>query len=245
MNEVNLFYLLFFFLIILQSIAGVGILLIGTPLLLIFKLDIISILSILLPISILTSSTNLIYFKFNKEKLDLKLDKDTTKKFFTICVPSIFIGLFFLKQFKDLINFNYLVSFVIFSSILLVNSKKFFNEINNKIRIFFLFIIGLIHGLSNSGGSLLSLFLLYFKNKNQSRFNITFFYFFLASFQYLMFLLIFNQKIYFQNIFLIPILILAGTFIGNYLSTFVREKIYKNLINILCFFTCVILLILN
>lgn len=245
MNEVNLFYLLFFFLIILQSIAGVGILLIGTPLLLIFKLDIISILSILLPISILTSSTNLIYFKFNKEKLDLKLDKDTTKKFFTICIPSIFIGLFFLKQFKDLINFNYLVSFVIFSSILLVNSKKFFNEINNKIRIFFLFIIGLIHGLSNSGGSLLSLFLLYFKNKNQSRFNITFFYFFLASFQYLMFLLIFNQKIYFQNIFLIPILILSGTFIGNYLSTFVREKIYKNLINILCFFTCVILLILN
>ena len=245
MNEVNLFYLLFFFLIILQSIAGVGILLIGTPLLLIFKLDIISILSIIIPISILTSSTNLIYFKFNKEKLDLKLDKDTTKKFFTICIPSIFIGLFFLKQFKDLINFNYLVSFVIFSSILLVNSKKFFNEINNKIRIFFLFIIGLIHGLSNSGGSLLSLFLLYFKNKNQSRFNITFFYFFLASFQYLMFLLIFNQKIYFQNIFLIPILILSGTFIGNYLSTFVREKIYKNLINILCFFTCVILLILN
>ena len=108
-----------------------------------------------------------------------------------------------------------------------------------------MFLIGTIHGLSNSGGSLLSLFLLYFKNKNQSRYNITYFYFFLASFQYLMFLLIFNQKLYFQNIILIPILILLGTFIGNYLSTFVREKIYKNLINFLCFLTCIILLILS
>ena len=245
MYEASLIYFLIFFLIILQSIAGVGILLIGTPLLLIFKIDIILILNILLPISIVSSLINLIIFKFNKEKLELKLDRDTKKKFFTICIPSIFIGLFFLKQFKDLINFNYLVSLVIFSSILLVNSKKFFNEINNKIRTFFLFLIGIIHGLSNSGGSLLSLFLLYLKNKNQSRFNITYFYFFLASFQYIMFLIIFEQKPYLENIHLLFILILLGTFIGNYFATYIREKTYKNLINFLCFVTCVILLTLS
>lgn len=245
MYEASLIYFLIFFLIILQSIAGVGILLIGTPLLLIFKIDIILILNILLPISIVSSLVNLIIFKFNKEKLELKLDRDTKKKFFTICIPSIFIGLFFLKQFKDLINFNYLVSLVIFSSILLVNSKKFFNEINNKIRTFFLFLIGIIHGLSNSGGSLLSLFLLYLKNKNQSRFNITYFYFFLASFQYIMFLIIFEQKPYLENIHLLFILILLGTFIGNYFATYIKEKTYKNLINFLCFITCIILLTLS
>ena len=245
MYEASLIYFLIFFLIILQSIAGVGILLIGTPLLLIFKIDIILILNILLPISIVSSLVNLIIFKFNKEKLELKLDRDTKKKFFTICIPSIFIGLFFLKQFKDLINFNYLVSLVIFSSILLVNSKKFFNEINNKIRTFFLFLIGIIHGLSNSGGSLLSLFLLYLKNKNQSRFNMTYFYFFLASFQYIMFLIIFEQKPYLENIHLLFILILLGTFIGNYFATYIKEKTYKNLINFLCFITCIILLTLS
>ena len=95
MYEASLIYFLIFFLIILQSIAGVGILLIGTPLLLIFKIDIILILNILLPISIVSSLVNLIIFKFNKEKLELKLDRDTKKKFFTICIPSIFIGLFF------------------------------------------------------------------------------------------------------------------------------------------------------
>ena len=164
MYEASLIYFLIFFLIILQSIAGVGILLIGTPLLLIFKIDIILILNILLPISIVSSLVNLIIFKFNKEKLELKLDRDTKKKFFTICIPSIFIGLFFLKQFKDLINFNYLVSLVIFSSILLVNSKNFLMKLIIKSELF-LFLIGIIHGLSNSGGSLLSLFLLYLKKK--------------------------------------------------------------------------------
>lgn len=245
MYETSLIYFLIFFLIILQSIAGVGILLIGTPLLLIFKFDIILILNILLPISIVTSFINLINFKFNKEKLELKLDKDTKKKFFTICVPSIFLGLFFLKQFKDLINFNYLVSFIIFASILLVNSKKFFNKINNKIRIVVLFLIGIIHGLSNSGGSLLSLFLLYFKNKNQSRFNITYFYFFLASIQFIMFLIIFKQKLYIENIYLLFIIILLGTFVGNYFASYIREKTYKNLINFLGFLTCVMLLALS
>ena len=196
MSEVSLIYILIFFLIILQSIAGVGILLIGTPLLLILKLDIILILSILLPISILTSLINLIIFKFDKKKFKLIIDKETKKKFFTICVPSVLIGLFFLKQFKELINFNYLVSFVIFSSIIIINSKRYLNKINNKIRIFFLFLIGAIHGLTNSGGSLLSLFLLNLKNKTQSRYNTTYFYFFLAFLQFIMFLIIFKQKFY-------------------------------------------------
>ena len=124
MNEVNLFYLLFFF-NYFASIAGVGILLIGTPLLLIFKIDIILILNILLPISIVSSLVNLIIFKFNKEKLELKLDRDTKKKFFTICIPSIFIGLFFLKKLKDLINFNYLVSFVILVQFYWLTPKNF------------------------------------------------------------------------------------------------------------------------
>ena len=200
MSEVSLIYIPIFFLIILQSIAGVGILLVGTPLLLILKLDIISILSILLPISILTSLVNLIIFKFNKEKFKLIIDKETKKNFFSICIPSILIGLFILKQFKELINFNYLVSFVIFSSIIMINSKRYLNKINDKIRIFFLFLVGTVHGLTNSGGSLLSLFLLNLKNKNQSRYNTTYFYFFLAFLQFIMFLIIFQQKFYLENI---------------------------------------------
>lgn len=245
MSEVSLIYILIFFLIILQSIAGVGILLVGTPLLLILKLDIILILSILLPISILTSLINLIIFKFDKKKFKLIIDKETKKKFFTICVPSVLIGLFFLKQFKELINFNYLVSFVIFSSIIIINSKRYLNKINNKIRIFFLFLIGAIHGLTNSGGSLLSLFLLNLKNKTQSRYNTTYFYFFLAFLQFIMFLIIFKQKFYLENIGFLLFLILLGTFIGNNLIIYIKEKTYKFLINFLCIITCTVLIMVK
>ncbi|MAU88838.1 MAG: hypothetical protein CMC40_02890, partial [Flavobacteriaceae bacterium] len=72
MNEVILITLVILFLAVLQSIVGVGILVIGTPFLLILNYDIISILSLLLPISIITSLLNLIFFKLNKKKLEMK-----------------------------------------------------------------------------------------------------------------------------------------------------------------------------
>ena len=60
-----------------------------------------------------------------------------------------------------------------------------------------------------------------------------------------MFLIIFEQKPYLENIHLLFILILLGTFIGNYFATYIKEKTYKNLINFLCFITCIILLTLS
>ena len=63
MIEFNLIYFLLFFTIItLQTIVGVGILVLGTPLLLILQHGIIDTISILLPISILTSLINIIFF---------------------------------------------------------------------------------------------------------------------------------------------------------------------------------------
>ena len=69
-------------LVVLQSMAGVGILVIGTPFLLILNFQLIEVLSILLPISILTSFLNLIYFKLNKKKLRMRVDQKTKYLFF-------------------------------------------------------------------------------------------------------------------------------------------------------------------
>ena len=64
MIEFNLIYFLLFFTIVtLQIIVGVGVLVLGTPLLLILQHGIIDTISILLPISILTSLINIIFFK--------------------------------------------------------------------------------------------------------------------------------------------------------------------------------------
>ncbi len=68
MIELDLIKLIIFFLVILQTMAGVGILVLGTPILLLINYNMIDILGTLLPISILTSFINLIYFKLKKKK---------------------------------------------------------------------------------------------------------------------------------------------------------------------------------
>ena len=101
MIEFNLIYFLFFLLVVLQSIAGVGVLVIGTPMLLLFNFNLVEILSILLPISIITSLLNLILFKLNKKNLNIKIDKEIKILFFLICLPFIFIGLYLLKSLEN------------------------------------------------------------------------------------------------------------------------------------------------
>ena len=68
MTDTNIIHILLTCLVILQSMAGVGILVLGTPLMLLINYDMINILGTLLPISILTSLLNFLYFKFKKKK---------------------------------------------------------------------------------------------------------------------------------------------------------------------------------
>ena len=169
MDEINYIYFIFFFLIILQSIVGVGILVIGTPSLLLLEYSIIEILSILLPISILTSLLNLLIFNFIKTENKLNIDSEYKKLFYYFCIPSIFIGLIFLKSFNNYINFDYLVSAIILISIFLTNNKKYIYGVKKKSKIFILIITGIIHGLTNSGGSLMSLFFSSYQKNNVTR----------------------------------------------------------------------------
>ena len=74
--------LIIFILVILQSIVGVGVLVIGTPILLIFNYNLIEIMEILLPVSICTSLINLTYLKINKQKLKVESQKLSSIFFF-------------------------------------------------------------------------------------------------------------------------------------------------------------------
>ena len=53
-----------------QSIIGVGVLVLGTPFLLILKFNIVEIFFILLPISIITSLLNLIVINYSNKTLE-------------------------------------------------------------------------------------------------------------------------------------------------------------------------------
>tara|TARA_B100000579_G_scaffold242816_1_gene199167 strand:+ start:430 stop:1167 length:738 start_codon:yes stop_codon:yes gene_type:complete len=242
LEEIYIYFILFL-LVILQSIAGVGVLVVGTPTFLIFNYGIVEILSMLLPISILTSFINLLIFLFYKKNNHLTIDKEYKILFYSLCFPSIIIGLIILKNFKNYFNFGYLVSFIIFFSILATNYKKFFFIINKKIKIIFLIFTGIIHGLTNAGGTLLSLFLSSYLNKDQSRYNITYFYFFLATFQYIIFYIVFEKKLYNFDIFLLIPILLLGVSIGNFVANYFKNTSFRVLINLLSLIVCFVLLI--
>ena len=241
MFDTYIFYILIFFLTAIQSIIGVGVLVLGTPILLIFKINFIDILAFLLPTSIVTSLINYIYFN-SKNMIKFKIDKYTLKIFFLGTIPSIFIGLMLLKNFEIYINFKYLVSGVIIISILLVNQKNIFYKVNRSVKFIFLIIVGIIHGLSNSGGSLLSIFFTALNKKNESRYYITFFYFFLALTQYIFFIRIFNQSIMINTSPYLFFSIIAGCIFGNYIIRLIKQSVFKMCINILAITACVALL---
>ena len=137
--EIILLSALFIFLAIVQSIIGVGVLVLGTPLLLILNFNLEEILPILLPISILTSFLNLLLIKRDNKNLNNVIKQNTKKIFYRYCLPSIIFGLLILKFFSEFINFQLLVSIIIILSTLA--KYKFERQIyelkNSKIKIIF------------------------------------------------------------------------------------------------------------
>lgn len=230
----------FCLIVILQSAIGIGILVLGTPFLLILNYNLIDILYLLLPISIFTSFTNLLIMKLSNNTTDISTYKELIK-FFKICLPSIIIGLIFLKFFENYINFKLLVAIVIFLSIGIVTLKDYFKFRINFFRISILSMIGFIHGLTNSGGTLMSLALSTNEKKNYARLNITFFYLLLAFFQYILTIIIFYEKFNFPKNFDLILIILIGIAIGNILNKFISYNMYKIFINFLAILSGIIL----
>ena len=211
-------YVLIFFLSLIQSLAGVGVLVLGTPIFLIMNFNIIDTMKILLPISILTSFVcSLITKGFYKNIIP---NYNTLKYFFLICLPSVFLGIQILKYFSDLINFRYFVSFIIFLSLFIkIKFKKV--DINNKpFKKILTFVIGIIHGITNSGGTLLTLFFLNNKKKEaiNNIFNVHWFYLLLALIQIIILNASVTTKISLElNYIYLSLIIITSSFFGTLL----------------------------
>ncbi len=107
-------------------------------------------------------------------------------------------------------------------------------------------IIGLIHGLTNSGGTLLTIFLLSLnKNlKKDTRQDITFFYLFLASFQFLIFLIFFEINISINLLINYIGIVFLGVILGNIIEKKIGKSEFTILIDLLAFLSAIFLIIL-
>ena len=243
-NEIVNFFLVTT-LVMIQSIVGVGVLVLGTPTLLLLDISLVKIINYLLPISITTSFINLVVMRYNLNTISY--NKKRFFSFFTTCIPFVFIGLILLKYFNEKIKFDYLVSaIIIFSLIFKKKISKILKNLSLKQNKVILMIIGTIHGLTNAGGTLLSILLINLtSSKKESRSEITLFYFFLALLQYILFNFMFGLS---QNIiknYLLILSILIGVILGNIILRFISEDIFRQLIFFLALVSSVSLILKN
>ena len=200
-----------------QSVFGVGLLLLGTPTFLLMGYNFFEVLNILLPYSILIS---FLQISSSKNK-----SFEFSKKIIQFSIPFLIIGLASIEYLQNKINFMFFISIVliIFSIINIINLREEKFKIRNIN--FALIVLGVIHGLTNLGGTLLSILASNLnKDKNIIRYKIASGYFIFAIFQ-LIFINIFYVKINFiyLKFIWIPILIfLISQYIFNKIENILR-----------------------
>tara|TARA_B110000881_G_C18573831_1_gene517237 strand:- start:330 stop:1052 length:723 start_codon:yes stop_codon:yes gene_type:complete len=229
------------FLIFFQSIFGIGLLLFGTPTFLLLGYNFLDVLNILLPISITVS---FIQFFFSKVK-NIKFKHN----FNLYCLPLLIISLYIIINSLDKINLEIYISLIIILfSILNLNKKKIlylknFTPFKQK---FFLSLLGIIHGLTNLGGSLLTVLssVINKENKNQTRYCIAYGYLIMGIIQILTLYIFSSSQIKLSNLLYIPLVFLIYFPTQKIFNNFDSKNFFKFL-NIFAFFYGLIILIKN
>ena len=197
-----------FLLSIIHSIFGIGLLAIGTPLLLLLNYDFLIILKILLPCSILISTLQIF-----KTKNILNADKKIIHR----SVPYIFLGATIIYFISSSINFKLTIGFSILTALFLkIFLKKKINLLINKYKTILLSFAGFFHGLTNTGGSLISLISQDLKkNKYEVQGCIAYTYFLYAIIQYFLLNFYFKKLLLDYNDFNLLLFTSVGYFLGN------------------------------
>ena len=163
----------------MQSLFGLGVLFLGTPLLLLLGYPMMSLLSLLLPISL---SISLLQIAQGWKHVQWAL----VWKFVLFSLPSVALGSFLLRS----ITVWSMLPVCIAAYLLFVAIGFYFNAFPKLVarwtrnQALYLFATGLLHGLTNLGGPLLSSFVVTkYPNKHQSRATIAMCYGLLVSVQ--------------------------------------------------------------
>jgi len=150
---------------VIQSIFGVGVLLFGTPLLLLLGYGFVDALGVLLPVSIAISALQALRHYDD-------IDTDFYKKLLIYCIPFVVLFLVLVTTVK--IN----ISLIIGAVLIFVALRNFSAAIENALQLVvkyekaYLMAIGLVHGLSNLGGSLLTV-IVYSKKYPKDKMRVT------------------------------------------------------------------------
>ena len=152
-------------------------------------------------------------------------DQKFIKEYNVFCLPFLVIFLIIALKFKYILDFKLLVGLLlVFSSILILNKKRFssFKETFFKLKKIVLIGIGCVHGLTNMGGSFLAIFstLISQNKKEVARYYICYGYLIMGILQYFTVLLLSFKSLDFNKLFYILFALIVY---------FPAQKLFKNI----------------
>ena len=226
--EFMLLSLIILLLSLVQSIFGVGLLLFGTPTLLLLGYSYDVTLWILLPASMLISLSQVI------GNNDLIV---TEKKLYVATLPPLVLGLFLVVTNENFIDITKVVGAALILIGLLRISKrleKILKIFLSKNTILFYFFLGGIHGISNMGGGPLTVLMSSLHATKESiRANIAQIYFLFAFFQLLVLSITRLESFNPPYLMLSLVAIISYFFLGKKLALLLSNEKYQYFISLL------------
>jgi uncharacterized protein len=212
----------------LQSVFGVGLLLFGTPTLLLMDFQYTEVLWILLPCSLIIS---LIQTVTHLGVVQAK------KKVAYLTLPAMSVSLFLIVTFSHNINITKIVGVFLLITGLVKFSPRMQQLLNlfieKKIKLYYIF-IGLVHGLSNMGGGPLSILMTsIYSEKIKIRANTAFIYLILASFQLIVLVFVSHNGVNQIRPHLLIVVLVTYLVANHFFSNKINDKKYVSAINIL------------
>jgi len=213
---------------IVQSIFGVGLLLFGTPTLLLLEYSYSETLWLLLPCSVTISLIQVVN--------DYKLI-EAKKRAIYLVIPTLVLSLALTVTYADGINITRIVGILL----LLIGIIKFSSKlqallgsmVKKQIQVYYI-IIGVVHGVSNMGGGPLSILMsTIYSKKEIIRANVAFVYLILAIFQLAVLSIISNTSLKSEVMLLIPISLASYVFTSKFISSKVDDKKYTFILNVM------------
>ena len=211
---------------IIQTLFGVGLLVFGTPTLLLLGYPFSTALFLLLPASVLLSSLQI---------MEGKNQIAVVKEFIYFSIPPMLLGLFVVSAGFIELNLKLIIGIVLIFISVLKKLEKYnqvlLKKFSNNVKLYMAF-MGAIHGISNQGGGLLTLyFSTIYNNKLKVRSNIAFCYFVFGIFQ-LLYLLIFNfDKVVLLGILFSCVSVLIYFTVGGKIFHQTSEQLFHKLIS--------------
>ena len=210
--------------VVIQSIYGVGLLIFGTPILLLNGVDFFSVLGFLLPSSIMIS---LIQIYETRESAI----RET--RLIPLATLGIFIGVIFLKINSVPAQMAVVMTVAMFVTATLRSFPKAMKYLGSKLDLYgkaFHFLNAFFHGFSNMGGTLLSVYsTTVYSDKVRAIRCTAIFYFIYALSQIITITLLGNGAVFFQGSMLTPGALLIYLIFGRYSFKIVSDKVFYHL----------------